>query len=165
MTRTRPIIFMRMLAVTAASTLTLLTVASSADAPNPFVGTWVLNVAKSTFDPPPPLKSHTVTVTQVPGGGIHAILDIGEADGTKLHVEYTTALDGKAVPVSGYPDADSIIVTQVNPRTIKNNFMRAGKTVETGTFTVSKSGKTMHGPLSGTEGGVPWKYHYVFDRQ
>jgi ABC-type tungstate transport system permease subunit len=129
------------------------------------VGTWVLNVSKSTFDPPPPLKSSTVTVTPVQGGGVHTVLDIVEADGTSQHVEYTTALDGKAAPMTGYPDADSIIVTQINSRTIKDVFLKAGKSVERGTFTVSKDGKTMRGPLSGTEGEVHWKYHYVFDRQ
>jgi hypothetical protein len=164
-TRTTSLSFLKLPAVAATAALIMISLASSAQTPNAFVGKWVLNISKSTFNPPPPLKSHTVTVTQVAGGGIHTTLDIGEADGTSLHVEYTTALDGKAVPVTGYPNADSIIVTQVSPRTIKNDFLKAGKTVETGTFIVSKSGKTMHGSLSGTEGGVPWKYHYIFERQ
>jgi hypothetical protein len=30
---------------------------------------------------------------------------------------------------------------------------------------VSASGKTMQGPLSGTDGNIFWKYHYIFDRQ
>ena len=165
MARRSSITFATLLAVTAAAALTMVSRASYADTPNAFVGTWVLNVSKSTFDPPPPLKSNTVTVTQAPGGGVHTTVDIVEADGTAQHVEYTTALDGKAVPLTGYPDADSIIVTQVNARTIKDVFLKAGKTVEKGTFTVSKSGKTMRGPLSGTEGNVHWKYHYVFERQ
>jgi len=165
MARTSPIPFMRLFSVIAAAALALLSLTSSADTPNAFVGTWVLNVSKSTFDPPPPLKSSTVTVTPAQGRTVHTIVDIVEADGTSQHVEYTTAFDGKAVPVNGYPDADSIIVTQINSRTIKDVFLKAGKPVERGTFTISKDGKTMRGPLSGTEGDVHWKYHYVFERQ
>jgi hypothetical protein len=165
MARRSPVAFIRLLSVSAAAALTLVSLSSSGDTPNPFAGTWVLNVPKSTFDPPPPLKSSTVTLTAASGGAVHASVDIVEADGTSQHVEYTTALDGKAVPISGYPDADSVIVTQVNSRTIKNVFLKAGKPVERGTFTLSKDGKTMRGPLSGTDGDVHWKYHYVFDRQ
>src|ERR1700733_3356859 len=102
MARTSPIPFMRLFSVIAAAALALLSLTSSADTPNAFVGTWVLNVSKSTFDPPPPLKSSTVTVTPAQGRTVHTIVDIVEADGTSQHVEYTTAFDGKAVPVNGY---------------------------------------------------------------
>lgn len=153
------------LALAATTALIIMCGAALADTPNPFVGTWVLNVAKSTFDPPPPLKSHHVATTLAPGGGLHNVIDIVEADGSRTHLEYTTALDGKAVPVTGYPYADSVAVSQVNARTLKEVFLKAGKEVETGTITVSANGKTMQGPISGTDGKVSWKYHYVFDRQ
>jgi hypothetical protein len=165
MERRSPIAFMTLPAVCAAAALSLVSLTSSADTPSPFLGTWVLNVAKSTFVPPPPLKSNVITVTQAPGGGVHTVLDIVEADGTSLHLEYTTALDGKAVPVTGYPAADSVRVTKVSARTFKDALLKDGKVVERGTFTVSKDGKTLRGPLSGTEGDVHWKYHYVFDHQ
>jgi hypothetical protein len=164
MVRTTTKTFVRTLAVTVAAALAMLTVASSADAPNPFVGTWVLNIAKSTFDPPPPLKSHHLTITAVSGGGLRNVINIVEADGTKTHLEFTTALDGKAAPVMGY-FADSVIVTKVNENTLKEVFQIAGKPVETGTFTVTQSGKTMSGPIAGTDGKVTWKFDYVFDRQ
>jgi hypothetical protein len=164
MSRTKPGALVQMLAVTAAAALVMISLASSADTPNPFIGTWVLNVAKSTFDPPPPLKSHHLTITSASGGGLRNVIDIVEGDGTKTHLEYTTALDGKAAPVTGY-FADSVIVTKVNENTLKEVFQIAGKPVETGTFTVAQSGKTMSGPIAGTDGKVSWKYHYVFDRQ
>ena len=89
-----------------------------------------------------------------------------EADGSSNHMEYTVPPGGgKAVPVTGSEYADSITVTLVNARTIKYVLTKAGKTVESGTFTVSKSGKTMQGPLSGTYENVHWKDHFVYDRQ
>jgi hypothetical protein len=164
MALTKTMTSIRTLALTAAA-LTTMSGTSLADTPNPFVGTWVLNVAKSTFDPPPPLKSHHVAITPASGGGFHNSIDIVEADGSRTHLEFTTALDGKAVPVTGYPYADSVVVSQVNAHTLKEVFLKAGKAVETGTFTVSADGKVMQGPLAGTDGNISWRYHYIFDRQ
>ena len=42
-------------------------VASAADTQDPFVGTWLLNPAKSTCDPPPAPKSHTFRIAKVKG--------------------------------------------------------------------------------------------------
>jgi hypothetical protein len=165
MARTKIVIFMRALALTASAALIVVSV-SAADTPNPFVGKWALNVAKSTFDPPQPPKSNTATTTEAPGGGLHTVIDIVEGDGSSNHMEYTIPPGGpKATPVTGSEYADSIIVTQVNARTIKYSLSKAGKTIESGTFTVSKSGKTMGGPLSGTYENVHWKDHFVYDRQ
>ena len=166
MARVKPIGLMTALALTAVAVFTLSRVASSADTPSPFVGTWVLNVAKSTFDPPPPLKSNTSTTTEVSGGGFHTVIDVVEGDGSTNHMEYTIPPGGgKVVPVTGSAYADSIMLTQVGSRTIKYALMKAGKTIETGTLTVSKSGKTMQGPLSGTFQNAHWKDHFVYERQ
>jgi hypothetical protein len=166
MARSRPITFMRALALTAAAALTVITVASSADTPSPFVGTWVLSVPKSAFDPPPAPKSQTVAITQAAGSTTHVIIDTVEADGSSDRLEYTTGTDGRAVPVTGVPNIDSMTNTLVNPRTAKTVYLKAGKIVSSGTFTVSKSGKTMQGPLSGPNAdGSVWKYHYVYARQ
>jgi len=122
-------------------------VALAADTTNPFLGTWVLNVAKSTFDPSPPLKSNTLTITDAGNGAVHEVIDYVERDGSATHMELTTALDGKEVPVTGGGEADAVIATQPDPRTVKYVFTKAGKWVETGRFTLSK------------------KYHYVYERQ
>jgi hypothetical protein len=166
MARTKPLIFIRALALTASAALIVISAAASADTPNPFVGKWVLNVAKSTFDPPQPPKSNTATTTETSGGGLHTVIDIVEADGSSNHMEYTVPAGGaKATPVTGSEYADSIIVTQVNARTIKYTLSKSGKTIESGTLMVSKSGKTMQGPLSGTYENVHWKDHFLYDRQ
>jgi len=166
MARSKSITFIRALALTTAAALTVISVASSADTPSPFVGTWVLNVAKSTFDPPPAPKSQTVTITQAAGSTTHVTIDTVEADGSSDRVDYTTGTDGKAVPVTGAPNIDSMTNTLVNPRTAKTVYMKAGKVVSSGIFTVSKSGKTMQGPLSGPNAdGSVWKVHSVYARQ
>ncbi|MGO8973850.1 MAG: hypothetical protein ACLQJ0_03480 [Steroidobacteraceae bacterium] len=140
-------------------------VALAADTTNPFLGTWALNVAKSTFDPGPPLKSNTLTITDAGNGAVHEVIDYVEGDGSATHMELTTAFDGKEVPVTGGGEADAVIATQPDPRTVKFVFKKAGKWVETGRFTLSKSGKTLHGPPHGKDAQGAWKYHYVYERQ
>ena len=166
MARSKSIAFMRVLTLAAATALTLISVASSADTPNPFVGKWVLNVAKSTFDPPPAPKSQIITVTQATASATHVTIDTVEADGSSDRLEYTSASDGKAVPVTGVANIDSAVATLVNPRMVKTVYMKAGKLVSSSTATVTKSGKTMQVPLTGPNpDGSNWKYHDVYTRQ
>jgi hypothetical protein len=152
------------LTLTAAG-LTLTSFASSADTQDPFVGTWVLNAAKATCDPPPAPKSHNFRIAKLKGGAFHETIDLVEGDGTKTHIEFATARDGKFVPVTGSGYADRVSVTQVDPRTFKYVFKKAKKPIESGTFTVSEDGKTMQGTLSGNDAGVAWKCNWVSDRQ
>jgi len=158
--------FIKVIALTTVAALGVITLASSADAPSPFVGTWVLNISKSTFDPGPPLKSHTFRIAQVRGGGFHETIDYVEGNGSAIHLDFTAAFDGKYVPLTGSAEAKSVSITQVNPTTVQYVFKKAKKRVEWGTFTVSDDGKTMQGALSGKEAdGTVWKYQYFFDRQ
>jgi hypothetical protein len=157
-------ISMKALTFTAAA-LTLAAFAWSADAPDPTVGTWVLDGAKSTCDPPPAPKSHTFRIAKVKGGAFHETVDIVEADGTKTHIEFTAARDGKVAPVTGSGYADSVSIKQVSPQSFKYALKKKGKTIDSGTFTVSDDGKTMQGSLSGTAAGAAWKCQFVSVRQ
>ena len=148
-----------------AAAITLTSFASSANAPDPFVGTWVLNAAKSTCDPPPAPKSETFTIAEASGAAIHETIDFVEGDGTSTHMEYTSARDGKYVSVTGSGYADSVSITQVDPSTTKYVLKKAGKRIDSGTFAVSKDGKTMKGSLSGKDAQATWKCQFVFDRQ
>jgi len=117
--------------------------ASSADAPNPFIGKWALDPQKSTFDPGPSgMKSQTVTVTEASAGTTHNVIDTVGADGSTYHVEFTSGNNGKPVPTSGDPDSDSVVLTSLSPNTAKEVFLKGGKPTATGTLSVSKSGKT-----------------------
>jgi hypothetical protein len=167
MERNKPIAYLRTLAAMAAAVLTLVGAESLADPPSRFLGTWVLDLGKSTFDPPQPafIKSQTLTVTAASGGATHTVIDTVGVDGSKYHVEFTNTNDGKAVPTVGDPDSDSIIVTPINSSTIKDVFMKGGQPAGAGTFTVSKSGKTLQGSLQGVNNGTKWKNHYVYVRQ
>jgi hypothetical protein len=167
MTRTKAMISIRLFALTATAALMVMSAASSADAPGPFIGKWALDLQKSTFHPGPSgMKSQTVIVTAATGVATHTVIDTVGADGSTYHVEFTSASDSKSVPTTGDPDSDSVVLTSVNPNTVKEVFMKAGKVTATGTLTVSKSGKTFQGPFHGTNAdGSKWNNHLVYVRQ
>jgi hypothetical protein len=165
--QTKVIASIRSLAFTAAAALFLMSAASSADAPNPWIGKWALDLKKSTFQPGPSgMKSQTVTVTEAPGGATHNVIDTVGADGSTFHVEYTSANDGKSVPTTGDPDSDSLVQTSLNPNAIKEVWSKGGKVTATGSLALSKSGKTFQGPFHGTNAdGSKWNNHLVYVRQ
>jgi hypothetical protein len=148
-----------------AAALILAALSSPADTPDPFVGTWILDAAKSSCDPPPAPTSHTFTIAEAPGGALHETIDLVEGDGTKTHMEFTATRDGKYVPVTGTGYADSVSLTQVDSTTFKYALKKDGKRFESGTFKLSKSGKTLHGRLAGSGPQGAWKCHFVSDRQ
>jgi hypothetical protein len=109
MVLTKPI---RSLTLTVTAALVIMSAASSADASNPFIGKWALDLQKSTFHPGPSgIKSQTVTVTEGSGVTTHTVIDTVPADGSTYHVEFTGSNDGKPAPTTGDADSDSVVLT------------------------------------------------------
>src|ERR1700722_19831462 len=75
------------------------------------VGDWDLNIAKSKFEPSPPMKKYTMKV--IDAGDNHMLIksDWIDSDGTAGHVEYSTAFDGKPIALIDYPIADFVTDT------------------------------------------------------
>lgn len=133
---------------------------------DPFIATWNMNVAKSKFEGTPPAKSYSITITDAGDGKTHTLAQWVDSDGTKEQVEYTTKGDGKASPVTGYPNADSVRSTSTGPRSSKMSLLKGGKVVEWGKYTVSADGKVMHGTEGGTDAnGANYKWTEVLERQ
>jgi len=113
-----------------------------AQAADPQIGTWKLNVAKSTFSPGPAPTSGTTKI-EAAGAGAKLIVDQTAADGAARHWEFTADYDGKDVPITGNnPDADTVARTRVNANTVETISKKAGKVVTTQRSTVSADGKT-----------------------
>jgi len=124
-------------------------VALAADAPDPAVGTWTLNLAKSKFGTSPASKSETRTYAQT-AQGMSLKIDEVAADGSRISVQSTYKYDGKDYPVAGSPDFDTLSVTQVDARSIKYTVKKKGKVVGTGTRTISADGKVLTLSATGT---------------
>jgi hypothetical protein len=142
-------------------------VALAADtAASPFVGKWSLNVAKSKFEGTSAVKSYTITITDAGGGKTHNLAEWVDGDGGKGQAEYTAEAGGKPSPISGYANADSVLVKSTGPRSLHMSLRKAGKEVEWGSYRVSADGKTMHGTEGGTdENGTKYRWTEVFERQ
>jgi len=106
------------------------------------VGTWNLNVAKSTYSPGPVPKSATIKVEPA-GAGVKVTVDQVLANGTKAHWEYSGNYDGKDNRVTGNnPDADMVARSRINATTIQTVSKKGGKVTTTSTHVISSDGKT-----------------------
>ena len=118
------------------------TIAQAANMPDPIVGTWTLDLAKSKFTPGPAPVSQTRVYSQTTDGIALTINGVA-ADGTAMSQHATFKYDGKTYPFSGSLDFDALSLTRVNDATVKSDMLRAGKVVGSTTRTVSKDGKVL----------------------
>jgi hypothetical protein len=135
----------------------------AADAPDPVIGTWKLNTAKSTGATLP--KSETRTYAASADGIALTYKRVG-ADGKESSVETTFKYDGKDYPVTGSADFDALSAKRVDANTIDSTQKRMGKPVGTTKRTVSKDGKTLTlvSKLTNAKGEVV-NTTLVYDRQ
>ncbi len=128
----------------------VLSVAAGAQTPDPLVGTWKLDVAKSTYKPGPAPKSATVVITAA-GKGLKIDIDAVGGDGKPMKWMYANDRDGKDSPVTGNPAYDTVSVAQTSPTEGTISYKKGGKTIVTAKTSVSKDGKTMTVTTTGTD--------------
>jgi len=139
-----------------------ITVSMAFGADDPFLGTWKLNVEKSTLDPAQP-KPKSMTETYEPvEGGVKWTATVERLDGTPVAPStYTAKYDGEDYPVK-MGTSDSIAIKRVDANMHTFIVKENGKVVMTGRERVS--GNTLTKTAKGTEaGGKPLKY--VLDKQ
>ena len=94
-----------------------------AQAPDPLLGTWKLNAAKSKA----PYASGT-TVFEATGDTLKGTVNLVGTDGTKYHWTFAAKYDGKDHPATGSsPFGDTLAITRVNPNTVRIVSKLAGK--------------------------------------
>ncbi len=143
-------------AIAAAGVLTL----AAAATPDPAMGSWELNVAKSKFTSGPALKSQSRTYSQS-GDSITLVMKSVGTDGKEATMQTTYKLDGKDYPVTGAPGWDTLAGKQVDSHTAEFTLKKGGKVVGKTSRTVSKDGKT----LTATQNTDSMKGELVFDRK
>ena len=137
----------------------------AAQKPDPLLGTWILNVAKSKYAPGPAPKSSTV-VYAAAGAGIHVVAMTVNAEGKTVKLEYTASFDGKDYPVTGSPDYNTTSLKRLSPRKLEFTRKQNGKVVQTGKITVSEGGKHRTAVTDGTNAaGQTIHSEAVYDRK
>ncbi len=129
------------------------------------VGTWKLNVAKSTYQQGQAPKSSTVKY-EAAGEGIKVTVDTVPAAGAPIHYAYSANYDGKDNPVVGNPNADMAARTRVNATTTKLVNKKGGKILTNVTLVTSSDGKTMTITTTGVDAqGQKADSVAVYDKQ
>ena len=158
--------FLAVVVTTAA--LVLMTAAwSHAQSSDPWVGTWKVNLEKSTYSPgPPPTVAAVVKMESAPKG-LKTIIDGVNPQGEKTHTEAVAAFDGKDYPVKGAPDPTATTsIKRIDSRTFENQAKVGGKATVTTRVTISADGKTLTATQTGTNAqGQAVKNTIVADRQ
>jgi hypothetical protein len=122
--------------------------AALAQPPDPLVGTWKLNVAKSTGSA---FKSGTSKIEKT-AAGVKFTVDLVRDDGTTSHWSFTANYDGKDNPVTGSsPYGDMVALERVDARTTRIVSKKNGKVTTTQTIVVSPDGKTRTTTTKGTD--------------
>jgi len=131
------------------------------------IGTWKLNVKKSTYTPAPmPVKSLTVT-REASDGGVKVTITGEQANGTPINATYTAKYDGIDVQVNGNTPYDTISIKQINENTLSDARKKTGGPYDATSRTVIfNGGKTMTTNTKGTNGeGKEFTSTFVFDKQ
>lgn len=116
--------------------------ASAVWAADASIGTWKLNVAKSTFKPGPPPVAETRIYKAQPKG-VKTTVRTTWADRLTTTVEYPANYDGKDYPVEGSRDVDAVVLTRMDDFTSAATLKHAGKDIGVARRVVSRDGKTM----------------------
>src|SRR5262245_61977097 len=106
------------------------------------LGTWKLNVAKSTYRMGRRPMSQTRTY-EAQGDGVKATIVTVYADGRPRTVGYVANYDSLEYALTGSPDADTIALKKVAPRTAEAVLSHAGKLMATARRVISEDGQTM----------------------
>jgi hypothetical protein len=139
--------------------------AHSAQSGDASIGTWKLNLSKSTFGSGVPPRAETRIYVAVPEG-IHLVIDSEAADGTSTKTDVTIRYDGKAHPAAGNPNWDSAATTRVGPNEANADLYRNGEVVGKLRRLVADDGKSMTINIVITKpNGTTETALSVFDRQ
>ena len=139
--------------------------AVAVESPDPVIGTWTLNVAKSKFTPGPAPKSGT-RIYAPSGDGIAMTVSQVAADGSTSPSQSTYKYDGQDYAITGVPGVDMLSLKKVNGTTVNATMKLSGKVVGSTVRSISRHGKvltlTTHAK---SPDGKKYSYVAVYDKQ
>jgi len=135
-----------------------------AQTPAPWLGTWKLNVARSTYKPGPPPRDQIVKNQAAKDGGFTCHTDTVAPDGKQSSYEYFAKPDGKEYPMKGGA-ADAIWLKKIDDYTNEWAILKGGEVLVSGRTVYSRDGKVRTLTWTGTSAQGPSEGKAVFDRQ
>jgi hypothetical protein len=107
---------------------------------NPLLGTWQLNLTKSTFRPGPGPRSQPWTIVAT-GQGVTLNLEGIGAQGATQKSVWPIIFDGRPHPVTGNVNADAVTSRRIDPYTLQGEYLKVGSTVGNWTMVVSRDSR------------------------
>lgn len=148
-------------------TLVLAVVFLPAQGPDPALGTWKVNVAKSTYDPGPGPKAGSRTNVDR-GGGVWISTNEGiNAQGNPTFNQIAYKFDGQDYPwaIRGSQTINTISLRRPDTYTYEFTIKVDGKATLTTSGTISKDGKTITERTKGMNAqGKPVNNVVVFEK-
>ena len=140
---------------------------ADAQSSDPWIGTWKVNLSKSTYSPgPKPTVASTVKIEPSPGGGNKTTIDGADAKGQPTHTEAVAMFDGKDNPVKGGPGNTTTALKRIDGRTFEAMGKLDGKPTVMTTVVISADGKLLTATQTGKgPKGEDIKNVIVADRQ
>jgi hypothetical protein len=109
----------------------------------PLVGTWKLNLPKSTYDSGPPTYKKSTCRIEVLGDGLKVVYDMVGTRGGLTHLEWIGKLDGQDYPIQGIDDVLTNAYTRVDDRTYDIVVKADGARVASARISIAADGKTL----------------------
>jgi hypothetical protein len=156
---------LKSLAMSALLVFALAPVGFAANASDPVIGTWKLNIEKSTFAADRTPKAITRTYTAGANGTSMTVTGVN-ADGSAISQSATLTYDGKDDAFTGSTIWDTLSLKKVNGSTVKAELKKDGKVVGHTTRTISGEGKvlTLTTAFKSSKGGTIHETA-VYDKQ
>jgi hypothetical protein len=138
---------------------------------DPFIGTWVLNRAMSTFEPGP-APQRRITTFEMVGDALRHVTrtsstfrteSAGDGLGGTDTVEYTARFDGKDYPITNSV-LSTVSIKRIDARTVERTGKIGGQIVETSTREVSPDGQRLTITTKGVNDGTEYSSVQIFDR-
>ena len=127
------------------------------------VGTWTLNVAKSSGAAVPRSDARTYTAVE---GGVKFTMKRVTAEGKEISAQTTYKYDAKDYPITGTPDYDTVSARRIAGQSVEITQKKAGKVVGITQCAVSRDGKTLTLVTRSTNAkGTVVSTTLVFDRR
>ena len=114
------------------------------------VGTWKLNVAKSTYRPGPAPRSEILRIEAWGDDGVKYTADGFGADSKPMHSEFQAKYDGKDYRFRGNRNADMLSYQRIDANTVEATTKWRGKATIVAKIVVSADGKTRTVTQTGT---------------
>jgi hypothetical protein len=114
------------------------------------LGTWILDLERSTYTPGPAPRSQTRTY-EVHPDGVKATIVTVDANGRSTTGQYVADYDSIEYPFTGSAQVDAISLKKVNASTAEATLTHARKVIGTARRVISDDGKTMTITFKGTD--------------